>query len=82
VELEAVVVADTPSMEVESSPLVPNVATRFRRTVRHGTGGVFYARTQISAGSPRELLSLGISSCLNRAAFQLSLMLVRSRSQR
>jgi hypothetical protein len=42
-ELEAAVVADTPSMDVESSPLVPNVATRFRRTVGHGNGGVFYS---------------------------------------
>jgi len=26
-----------------SSPLVPNVAPRFRRTVGHGNGGVFYS---------------------------------------
>ena len=28
-------------MEVESSPVGPDVATRFRRAVRHGKGGVF-----------------------------------------
>jgi hypothetical protein len=40
-EPEATVVADTPSLDVESSPLVPNVATRFRKRVAHGNGGVF-----------------------------------------
>jgi hypothetical protein len=29
-------------MEVESSPAGPDVATRFRRSVRHDKGGVFY----------------------------------------
>jgi hypothetical protein len=43
VEPEAAMVVDMPSMDVESRPLVPNVATRFRRTVKHGNGGVFYS---------------------------------------
>jgi hypothetical protein len=42
VEPEAAIATDTPSMDVESRPLVPSVATRFRRTVKHGNGGVFY----------------------------------------
>jgi hypothetical protein len=37
----AAVVADTPSLEVESSSLVPNVLTKFRGTVEHDKGGVF-----------------------------------------
>ena len=36
------VVADMPSMEVESNPVGPDVTTRFRRAVRNGNGGGFY----------------------------------------
>ena len=36
------VVAAMPSMEVESSPVGPDVVTRFRRAVTHDNGGVFY----------------------------------------
>jgi uncharacterized Zn-finger protein len=38
-----VVVADKPSMEVERNPAGPDVATRFRRAVRHDNGGVSYS---------------------------------------
>jgi hypothetical protein len=38
-----VVVAGTPLMEVESTPLGPDVATRFGRAVTHDNGGVFYS---------------------------------------
>jgi len=49
-EPEAAVVADTPSMDVESSPLVPNVTTRFRRAVSHGKSGVFFLTRTIRPG--------------------------------
>jgi len=40
-------VADKPlEGEVESSPLVPNVRTRFRRIVEHDKGGVIYLAMQ------------------------------------
>jgi hypothetical protein len=34
-------VADTPLLDVESSPLVPDVLTRIRTAVAHNKGGVF-----------------------------------------
>ena len=45
--------ADTPLLEVESSPLVPNVLKRFQSIVAHDKGGVFFV--SITRPTPRAI---------------------------
>ncbi len=46
-----------PLMDVESSPLVPNVATRFRRIVAHGNGGVLFDISGLDANRAETYVS-------------------------
>jgi hypothetical protein len=68
---EAAVVADMPSMDVESSPPVATVTTTFRKTVAHDNGGVLYFSAQPSTRTPADLHSRGGTMPDGLRAFEL-----------